>query len=71
MISDDDDKAPGSAVPADAHKTPAMPKDRQFTDEEKAKLEEEQLDEGLEDSFPASDPPSITQPVHRRDEPGG
>lgn len=28
---------------------------------DKAKLDEE-LEEGLEESFPASDPPSITQP---------
>lgn len=25
----------------------------------------EELDEGLEDTFPASDPPAATQPVHR------
>jgi len=29
----------------------------------KAVLEEE-LEEGLEDTFPASDPPTATQPVH-------
>jgi hypothetical protein len=25
-----------------------------------------ELDEGLEDTFPASDPPAATQPVHRQ-----
>ena len=25
-----------------------------------------ELDEGLEESFPASDPPAATQPVHKR-----
>ena len=29
---------------------------------------EEELHEALEDSFPASDPPAITQPVHRHDD---
>lgn len=27
-------------------------------------LLEEELEEGLEDTFPASDPPTATQPVH-------
>jgi hypothetical protein len=27
--------------------------------------EDEELEEGLEESFPASDPPAITQPEHR------
>jgi hypothetical protein len=26
--------------------------------------QEEELEEGLEDTFPASDPPAVTQPVH-------
>ena len=26
----------------------------------------EELEEGLEDTFPASDPPAATQPVHRQ-----
>ena len=30
---------------------------------ERKQLEEEELEEGLEDSFPASDPPSITSPT--------
>jgi hypothetical protein len=29
---------------------------------------EDELEEGLEDTFPASDPPAATQPVHRRPE---
>jgi hypothetical protein len=42
------------------------------TEEEKRrKLEEEELQKAVEDSFPASDPPAITQPVHRKGEPGG
>jgi hypothetical protein len=31
-------------------------------DEEKRRLLEESLEEGLEDSFPASDPINVTQP---------
>jgi hypothetical protein len=27
--------------------------------------EEQELEEGLEESFPASDPPAVTQPDHR------
>jgi hypothetical protein len=27
---------------------------------------EAELDEGLEETFPASDPPAATQPVHRQ-----
>ena len=30
---------------------------------ERKQLDEEELEEGLEDSFPASDPPSITSPT--------
>ncbi len=33
--------------------------------------QDDELEEALEDSFPASDPPSITQPVHRHDEKDG
>jgi hypothetical protein len=33
--------------------------------DERAKDEiEQELEEGLEDTFPASDPPTATQPVH-------
>ena len=32
-----------------------------LTDEEV----EQELDEGLEETFPASDPPAATQPVHK------
>jgi hypothetical protein len=28
-------------------------------------LKEEELEEGLKGTFPASDPPSVTQPVHK------
>jgi len=27
---------------------------------------EDELEEGLEDTFPASDPPAATQPVHKQ-----
>ena len=27
---------------------------------------EQELDEGLEETFPASDPPAATQPVHKK-----
>jgi hypothetical protein len=40
-------------------------------DDARRALEEEELQTGVEDSFPASDPPAITQPVHRQNEPGG
>jgi hypothetical protein len=32
--------------------------------DQKAK-DEQELEEGLEESFPASDPPAVTQPEHR------
>jgi hypothetical protein len=37
-------------------------------DNAKPKLDEE-LEEGLEESFPASDPPAATQPVHHEPHP--
>jgi hypothetical protein len=39
-------------------------KQRPHAETDKAGLERE-LEEGLEDSFPASDPPTATQPVHQ------
>lgn len=30
--------------------------------------EQKELDRALEDSFPASDPPSITQPIHTEED---
>jgi len=30
---------------------------------------EQELEEGLEETFPASDPPSATQPVHHEPQP--
>jgi hypothetical protein len=45
------------------HSGPHKPND----DAEKAK-QEEQLEEGLEDTFPASDPVSATQPAPSHDE---
>lgn len=40
--------------------SPARPPLKPIDDKE---LQEEELEEGLEDSFPASDPPSITSPT--------
>lgn len=37
--------------------------------EEDGKREDEELDEGLEETFPASDPPANTQPGHSRPAP--
>lgn len=36
-------------------------RERRKTDDE----EEKELEEGLEDTFPASDPPAVTEPHHR------
>ena len=52
----------GPKTPSEAKKSPAVKslereKRRQKQD---ANLREEELDEGLEDSFPASDPVSVT-----------
>ena len=46
--------------PTEAPKAPARPVDDRAAEKE---LQEEELEEGLEDSFPASDPPSITSPT--------
>jgi hypothetical protein len=35
---------------------------RSYEKEKRRKEDEEELDEGLEDTFPASDPVSVTQP---------
>ncbi len=44
---------------------PGKPKDAEKADEiSEKKHESELLDEGLEESFPASDPPSVTIPGH-------
>ncbi len=52
----------------------AKPKDQDATDKkkdaEKARLEAE-LEEGLEETFPASDPVSATQPAPSRDKGSG
>lgn len=45
----------------------ATPKDQETND--KARLEQE-LEEGLEETFPASDPVSATQPAPSRDKGG-
>jgi hypothetical protein len=46
--------------PTEPPKTPGGPTDDRAAEKE---LQEEELEEGLEDSFPASDPPSITSPT--------
>ena len=47
---------------ANARQSPALPRPPLKPADDKA-LQEEELEEGLEDSFPASDPPSITSPT--------
>jgi hypothetical protein len=42
----------------------AKPTPGEMTEEEVG----QELEEGLEDTFPASDPPAATQPVHKRPE---
>jgi hypothetical protein len=37
---------------------------RKKNEEDKEKLDQE-LEEGLEETFPASDPPAVTQPEHQ------
>lgn len=50
-----------AAKPGAAKKSPAV---RSLEKEERDKaLREEELDEGLEDTFPASDPVSVTEPT--------
>jgi hypothetical protein len=38
------------------------------TDDTEKKLLDEALEEGLEETFPASDPPNVTQPPPTRDD---
>jgi hypothetical protein len=38
-------------------------------DKQKSEELEAELEEGLEETFPASDPPAATQPVHHQHEP--
>jgi len=38
-------------------------------DKQKSKELEAELEEGLEETFPASDPPAVTQPVHQHEPP--
>jgi hypothetical protein len=38
-------------------------------DKAKKDEREEELEEGLEETFPASDPPAATQPVHKQPRP--
>ncbi|WP_027165245.1 hypothetical protein [Mesorhizobium sp. WSM3224] len=48
---------PSKTVPKSPKKTPAV---RSLERERHHEIEEEELEEGLEDTFPASDPVSIT-----------
>ena len=41
-----------------------MEKKSQKTERQSKEQLEHELEEGLEDTFPASDPPTATQPVH-------
>jgi nicotinate phosphoribosyltransferase len=43
-------------------------KNKKEADDKRAARLEEQLEEGLEDTFPASDPVSVTQPAPKRPE---
>jgi hypothetical protein len=45
-------------------KPDAQPKDAWTPDLRTPEEREEALEEGLKDTFPASDPPTATQPVH-------
>lgn len=49
--SDDKTKAPGGTAPAGPSKTP---------ESDKPEYTEQEIDEALDESFPASDPPSFT-----------
>lgn len=48
---------PSKSAPKSLRKTPAV---RSLEQERRHEVEEEELEEGLEDTFPASDPVSIT-----------
>ena len=48
---------PSKSAPKSPRKTPAV---RSLEQERRHEVEEEELEEGLEDTFPASDPVSIT-----------
>ncbi|PBC10095.1 hypothetical protein [Mesorhizobium sp. WSM3859] len=48
---------PSKTAPKSPKKTPAV---RSLEHEKHREIEEEELEEGLEDTFPASDPVSIT-----------
>ncbi|RWE79768.1 hypothetical protein [Mesorhizobium sp.] len=48
---------PSTTAPKSPKKTPAV---RSLEHEKHREIEEEELEEGLEDTFPASDPVSIT-----------
>ena len=48
---------PSKSAPKSSRKTPAV---RSLEQQRRHEIEEEELEEGLEDTFPASDPVSIT-----------
>ena len=56
----------GPKTPDDAKKSPAVKSLEREKSKQKqgADLREEELEEGLEDTFPASDPVSITSSTH-------
>ena len=45
--------------------TPSRVRSKEAADDERRRLEEA-LEEGLEETFPASDPPNVTQPPPTR-----
>ncbi|MBN9600893.1 MAG: hypothetical protein J0G28_14635 [Afipia sp.] len=47
------------------------PKPGKKAEDDQRALKEEKLEEGLEESFPASDPVSVIQPHPARHDPGG
>lgn len=53
--------SPTQSVPSGVHMATADPR-RPAPDDEDRKHKEELLDEALDESFPASDPPSMTEP---------
>jgi hypothetical protein len=52
-------KKPDAASEKSGKKSPAV---RSYEKEKHRKEKEDELEEGLEDTFPASDPVSVTQP---------
>lgn len=54
-------EAAGSPLPSVARPEPANTEDKDHSKDEHPPPTEEEIDEALEESFPASDPPSFTR----------